>query len=265
MPTTERPVRLRAPSCSFAALASCLAVLCLLLPDAAVAQSLRGSAASLDRQNREARRHDFTYLKRAVQLDRFVDAGLLVPIEGDANYMLNDVSYRVARPEVKLFVERLGAQYRQACGDVLVVTSLTRPASQQPQNASPRSVHPTGMALDLRLPSGRCRTWLESTLLALERKGVLDATLERSPAHFHVAIFPHEYLAYVSAVTGRPESSVLSAVSGAKTHTVRLRETLWSISQQYGTTPLAIRRANGLASSVIRPGQVLEIPSGVRS
>jgi hypothetical protein len=260
MPTTARSVRPRSLPQSSVALASCLATLCLLSPLTAGAQSLRGSSASLDRQNREARRHDFTYLERPVQLDRFVDAGLLVPIEGNADYMLNDVSYQVARPEVKLFLERLGAQYRRACGEVLVVTSLTRPTSQQPHNASSRSVHPTGMALDLRRPAGRCRNWLESTLLALERAGVLDATLERSPPHFHVAIFPHEYLAHVSLLTGRSESAVLSAASVAAQHTVRRSETLWSIAQRFGTTPLAIRRANGLTSSVIRPGQVLQLP-----
>ena len=37
-----------------------------------VAQSLRGSAASLDRQNRQARLHDFTYLQGLGQLRRFV-------------------------------------------------------------------------------------------------------------------------------------------------------------------------------------------------
>ena len=144
------------------------------------AQSLRGSAASLDRQNRQARLHDFTYLQGPGQLRRFVSAGLLVPVEGNADYLLKDVSFQVARPEVRVFVERLAAQYRLACGERLVVTSLTRPVSNQPGNASDRSVHPTGMALDLRRPTtGRCGTWLQSTLLSLERARVLEATREQ--------------------------------------------------------------------------------------
>ena len=179
----------------------------------AAAQSLRGSRASVDRQNREARQHDFTFLRRTSQLERFVDAGLLVPIEGGAHYRLHDVSFNVARPEVKLFIERLSAQYLQACGERLVVTSLTRPTSAQPSNASTRSVHPTGMAVDLRVPAaGTCRRWLESTLVALERRRVLDATLERSPLHFHVAVFPDEYLGYVSRQTGRSTSALLASV-----------------------------------------------------
>jgi hypothetical protein len=229
----------------------------------ASAQSLRGSRASIDRQNREARQHDFTFLRRPAQLDRFVDAGLLVPLEDDEHYRLHDVSFNVARPEVKLFVERLSAQYLAACGERLVLTSLTRPLSRQPANASPRSVHPTGMAVDLRAPdTPSCRRWLELTLLSLERRRVLDATLERSPLHFHVAVFPREYLAYVSDVTGRSESALLGEVQAPTRHTVRRSETLWEIAERYGTTPARIRTANGLRSSVIHPGQILDIPNG---
>ncbi len=240
-------------------IAACLMVGLTAVP--AAGQSLRGSTASLDRQNREARQHDFTYLRRPSQLDRFVDAGLLVPLENGAHYRLHDVSFGVARPEVKLFVERLSAQYLDACGEPLVVTSLTRPTSEQPANASARSVHPTGMAVDLRVPSGAsCRRWLETTLLSLERRRVLDATLERHPLHFHVAVFPREYLAYVGEQTGRTETALLATVTGPSRHTVQRSETLWAIAERYDTTPARIRQANGLASSVIRPGQVLDIP-----
>ena len=237
-------------------------LLIAVLATPAWGQSLRGSRASVDRQNREARQHDFTFLRRPAQLERFVDDGLLVPLESDEHYRLHDVSFNVARPEVKLFVERLSAQYLAACDERLVVTSLTRPASRQPANASRRSVHPTGMAVDLRTPGTvACRRWLASTLLALERKRVLDATLERSPLHFHVAVFPDEYLAYVAAVTGHTESTLLAAVQGPTRHTVRRSETLWEIADRYGTTPARIRAANGLKSNVIRPGQTLEIPA----
>lgn len=238
-----------------------LAAMAVLWATPVSAQSLRGSAASVDRQNRQARQHDFTFLRRPSQLDRFVDAGLLVPLENGAHYRLHDVSFEVARPEVKLFIERLSAQYQRACGEPLVVTSLTRPISEQPANASARSVHPTGMAVDLRVPSkSSCRRWLESTLLSLERRRVLDATLERNPLHFHVAVFPTEYLAYVSAETGRSPRSLVAAATGETAHVVRPSETLWAIAREYGTTPARIRDANGLASSVIRPGQRLEIP-----
>lgn len=224
------------------------------------AQSLRGSPSSLDRQNRQARQHDFTFLGRESQLERFVEAGLLVPLEGGAHYRLHDVSFNVARPEVKLFIERLSKQYLASCGEPLIVTSLTRPTSRQPANASPRSVHPTGMAVDLRVPEGKCRRWLQPVLLSLERRRVLEVTLERRPLHFHVAVFPDKYLGYVSGLTGRTEDALLASVLGLTTHTVRRAETLWQIARRYGTTPARIREANGLTSNVIHPGQELQIP-----
>jgi LysM repeat protein len=233
-----------------------------LLATPAWPQSLRGSRASIDRQNREARQHDFTFMRRPAQVDRFVDAGLLVPLEDDEHYRLHDVSFNVARPEVKLFVERLSAQYLAACDERLVVTSLTRPTSRQPSNASPRSVHPTGMAVDLRVPdTSACRRWLESTLILLERERVLEATLERSPMHFHIAVFPDEYIAYVARVTGRSGPAVLASIQAPTRHTVRRSETLWDIAERYGTTAARIRGANGLRSSVIYPGQILDIPN----
>ena len=244
---------------SATALTASLAAALIAAP--ASAQTLRGSRASLDRQNRQARQHDFTFLEGRSQLERFVDAGLLVPLEGGAKYLLHDVSFNVARPEVKLFIERLSAQYLSACGERLVVTSLTRPASLQPSNASPRSVHPTGMAVDLRVPSaGSCRTWLQSTLLSLERRRVLDATLERSPLHYHVAVFPNEYVSYVSGLTRKSESALLASVQRPSRHTVRRSETLWAIADRYGTTPARLKAVNGLKSDVIRPGQMLRIP-----
>lgn len=246
-----------------AALPASLVLAAVLVSGApAAAQSLRGSSSSLDQQNRQALRHDFTYLTRRQDVARFVDAGLLVPLEGNAHYKLTDVSFRVARPEVRLFVERLATQYYRTCGTRLVITSLTRPKAYQPSNASARSVHPTGMALDLRVPTtASCRRWLESTLLALEGHSVLDVTLERNPAHFHVALFPGPYLAHVTGAPARP--TVARAASPERTrgsHTVRRGETLWRIAKTYATTPAAIRRANSLPSTTVRTGQRLVIP-----
>lgn len=252
-------------------------VLAVSVVPSAAAQSLRGSSSSLDRQSRQARAHDFTYVRRPVQVRRLVSAGALVPVAGNRNYTLKGVSFEVARPEVKLFIERMSSQYRRTCGEPLVVTSLTRPTSLQPVNASRRSVHPTGMAIDLRRPgTARCRSWLESTLLALETRGVLEATLERSPPHYHVALFPEEYAAYVARQQGtgrgpRPtqptESSARpSGRPGPDTdrptgswHIVQSQETLWRISQRHGTTVEALQAANGLTSTDIRVGQTLRI------
>jgi hypothetical protein len=102
---------------------------------------------------------------------------------------------------VRAFIERIAGDYRAACGEQLVVTSLTRPALRQPRNASPLSVHPAGMAVDLRVSArAPCRNWLQQELLELEERGVLDATREYHPPHFHIAVFPTPYGEYEDAI-----------------------------------------------------------------
>ncbi len=235
----------------------CLAVSVGLFGGYASAQSLRGSRGALDLQTAQAVSHDFTYLGEPGQVRRFVAAGYLVPVDSNRDYRLKDVSFPVARPEVRLFIARLASQYRRACGERLVVTSLTRPLSHQPRNASDRSVHPTGMALDLRRPAGRCRRWLERTLLSLESRGVLEATAERHPPHYHVAVFPEQYAFYVGRLTGLGSSG--SPIS-LRSYTVRRGDTLWQIARRYDISLRALRQVNKLSSTRIRPGQRLTLP-----
>lgn len=255
-----------------------LAGVCLVVvssvaaPDAASAQSLRGSMASVDRQNTVARRHDYTFLNTGDRVRFFAEQGWLVRIRPNADFALKGVSFPYARPEVELFVRRLGSQYRATCGEQLVVTSLTRPTSGQPANASDRSVHPTGMALDLRTPRGaRCRSWLEGVLLSLERAGVIEATLERFPVHYHVAVFPRQYLAYVAAMQSRqptPQATVQVATAEAReapreerpAYRVRRGDSLWTIARSHGTTVDQLLTVNQLAGSRIYVGQVLDLP-----
>ncbi|MBR9989473.1 MAG: hypothetical protein KFH98_06940 [Gemmatimonadetes bacterium] len=158
--------------------------------------SLKGSRASMLRQNEIAKQEAFSFLRTPTQVHNYVDFGYLVQLEGNDDY---DViaGYPFARDVVRAFVERLAQGYREACGERLVVTSLTRPADRQPGNASALSVHPAGMAVDLRVSGvAACREWLSVELLRLETMGLLDATLERRPPHYHVAVFPVPYGEY---------------------------------------------------------------------
>lgn len=166
---------------------------------AASAAGLSGSRASMLRQWQIARRNDFTLLRTAADVRRFVRAGRLVRVGSSHSVDLARVRFPYARPAVRTFVRRLGGQYLRACGERLVVTSLTRPLSLQPPNASGLSVHPAGMAVDLRRSRReRCRSWLEHTLVNLERAGLLEATREHHPPHYHVAVFPRAYRAYAA-------------------------------------------------------------------
>lgn len=221
------------------------------------AQTLRGSPASVERQYRVAHDHGFTFLRTSTQVSHFVENGYLVHLPGNTDYTLANVSYPYARPEVKLFAERLGAQYRAACGERLVITSLTRPLNRQPSNASSRSVHPAGMAIDLRIShQPACRIWLESALLNLERQGVLNATRERRPPHYHVAVFPRQYARYVATL---PDPS-LPRVAQATEYRVRRGDSLWSIARSYGVDVDSLKEANRLNTTRIYAGQTLQIP-----
>ena len=220
----------------------------------AEAQSLGGSTRSLDRQNFAAVQHDYTFLSNPAHVQRFVDAGYLVAVPGNRDFQLKGVSFPYARPEVELFISRLAGQYRAACGEPLIVTSLTRPRSRQPRNASPRSVHPTGMAVDLRRSnSRRCRNWLENVLMHLEGARVLEATRERRPPHYHIALFPKPYAEYVATARG-------SIDRGQLVYYVRSGDSLWNIARKHGTTVDRLRSANDLRGSRIYAGQALTVP-----
>ncbi len=225
------------------------------------AQSLRGSSNAMRRQHNQAIAHDYTFLRNSSHVMRFVELGLLVRLPGNDNYQLHAVSFPYARQEVKTFVERLSSQYRRACGEVLTVTSLTRPKSRQPRNSSRLSVHPTGMAVDLRRPYSRaCRAWLEDVLLQLEAAGTLEATRERRPPHYHIALYPSPYKRYVAQLEARKRTQVAQAPPSVVRYRVRNGDSLWEIARAYGTTVARLREANKLRDSRIYPGQRLQVP-----
>ncbi|HEX2254618.1 MAG TPA: DUF5715 family protein [Thermoanaerobaculia bacterium] len=237
----------------------------------AEAASLQPSRAGLLRQVSAARTHGFAYAQDDTDVVDMVRRDELVRLSGNRDYTVKwSVRHPYARPEVKLFVERLADQYRDACGERLVVTSLVRPKSRQPRNSSPLSVHPTGIALDLRVSaSSRCRAWLERALVNLEGRGVLEAARERRPPHYHVVLYPDPYLDYVAGKTSRAmvaeyrsprDTAGSTTVSAAGSYRVRSGDSLWAIARRHGTSIAALQSANGLRSASIKPGQVLAIP-----
>ena len=245
----------------------------LLAASSVDAQSLKGSRTSLIRQRQWAVSHDFTFLRSPADVRDFVRKGLLVPLSGNRDYETHAVSFPYSRPEVRMFVERLAAQYRAACGEKLVVTSATRPITRQPRNASRLSTHPAGMAVDLRRSRrASCRSWLERVLLQLERTGVLEATREWRPPHYHVAISPQAYAQYVARMNGETEAEVApdtEAVEVAEagteesgiteTYQVRRGDSLWKIARRNGVPVSLLKEVNDIHSARIHPGQELVI------
>lgn len=216
----------------------------------AAGQSLEGSYRSVNRQVAEAERHSFSRLRDASHIQRFVRLGLLVRVHPSSDLALSPgVSYPYARPELRLFLGRLSRQFRAACGERLVVTSLTRPLREQPNNASDRSVHPTGMAVDLRISGSRgCQRWMERVLVNLERGGVLEATRERYPPHYHVALFPEPYTAYLASRQVGVEDAVRNG--GTPADAAKVHETAIE----------TVQRLNRLPWIQLRPGKVLQLP-----
>jgi len=178
------------------------------------AQSLRGSHASVSLMYRRAVRGGLDFYETSSQLQRAVVRGELVRLNGNANYVVANVRTPYVRPETRSFVIALAADYRRACGQAMVITSATRPMSRKLVNSSSLTVHPTGMAVDLRRPSGRCLTWLRRTLLAQENRGAIEATEERRPPHFHVAVMPSSR--YQNTATPRQSASANRRTSVAR-------------------------------------------------
>ena len=158
----------------------------------------------------------------------------------------------------------------------MVVTSAVRPTSMRLANSVDKSVHPTGMAVDLRKPrNSRCLSWLRNTLVALESAGVVDAVEERNPPHFHVAVFPSQYASYVDrrgggaqlasssgsgASTASSTRTSNAASKAARKYEVRRGDSLWTIARRNNVSVDDLRVANSLRGSRIVAGQVLVIP-----
>ena len=241
----------------------------------AAGQSLRGSPASIDRMYRQAVQHDLDFYRTSSGVRNAANSGTLVRMSGNADYQLHQVSQPYVLPSTRTFVQRLAAQYRSYCGERLVVTSATRPQSQQLANSTAKTVHPTGMAIDLRKPTRtRCLNWLRNTLSSLEGRGVIEATEERNPPHFHVAVFPEPYRRYVGnegndgsaasntrlASTSTSRNQAARAAADPQTYRVRRGDSLWTIARRTNVSVDRLKSANSLRSSRIVAGQTLVIP-----
>lgn len=271
------------------------AVLCLSLARPVAAQSLRGSQASVRKMYTRAVLNDLEFLRTSKGVYESVRDGELVLISITMDMTLDRVSYPFVLPRTRDVLNVFAKKYHDACGERLVVTSAARPRTEQPRNASPQSVHPTGMAIDFRKPAGNCLTYMRGELLALEKLGILEATEERHPVHFHVAVlqrgkFAPAAAAVATATTASPTPAPAQATiapspgpaattadsaagsvdvpekpaasktpAKAQTYTVRKGDNLSVIAKRFGLTVTRLKSLNGLKGSSIRPGQRLRV------
>jgi hypothetical protein len=196
------------------ALVTALAFLPLHLAGAA---DFKGTPAKMARQHEIAVEESYSFLRTAADVNRLVASGGLVPVTANADFTLSGVSFPFARPEVRSFIEHFAAQYHESTGEQLVVTSLTRPEAAQPRNAHVLSVHPAGMAVDLRVPAATSRhAWFDRALEAMQRDGMIDVTREHTPPHYHIAVFAEQWMPFAArqdslAALGRTQSSIAEA------------------------------------------------------
>ena len=167
-----------------------LAPIAIALPARpAGAQSLRGSRASVDRAYATAHARGLAFHRTRRTIERDAARGVYVRLLNTPTYRLRGVGVPYLLPTTRATLAELALRYRRQCGERLVVTSGMRLTVNRLLNGTPKSVHPTGLAFDLRAPRGRCRSWIRRELLALERRGVVDATEERFPPHLHVVVY----------------------------------------------------------------------------
>lgn len=251
-------------------------------------QSLRGSKASVEKMYDFAQSHGYTFYLTPATLDDAIAKGRLVPLTGDENYELTrGVGFSYATVEAREFITQFAPQYLAACGAPLTVTSAARPMSRQPHNANPHSVHPTGIAVDIRRPyPGPCLTWVRGALAELESRGIVEATEEHHPVHLHIAVLrapgarftlpdltngvvvarqaPPAGTPVVATANGEvslsPAASATSDSRG-RVYLVRQGDTLWDVAQKTGVSVKALADANHRSpKAVLKPGTTLLLP-----
>lgn len=251
-------------------------------------QSLRGSKASVEKMYDFAQSHRYPFYLTPSTLDDAIAKGRLVPLTGDANYELTrGVGFSYATVEARDFITQFAPQYLAACGAPLTVTSAARPMSRQPHNANPHSVHPTGIAVDIRRPyPGPCLSWVRNALAELETRGFVEATEEHHPVHLHIAVLrapgarftlpdltngvvvarqtPPAGTPVVATANGEvslsPAASVTSDSRG-RVYLVRQGDTLWDVAQKTGVSVKALADANHRSpKAVLKPGTTLLLP-----
>lgn len=189
-------------------------VLVMLLALAAV-PSLRGSSDSQMRQNKEADRLGLERYRDRPALEKAVRSGRLIVITPTPAYELDsgigsadhghETLYAHAKPWVKTFLDRELGPVHAATGIRFRVTSLVRTETYQraliaggESNAThgksrwKRSSHLTGSTIDISWLGldRKVVAKLSKRLLDLERRNLIEATMEHHNQCFHIMVFP---------------------------------------------------------------------------
>lgn len=188
---------------------------------------LRGSRASLLRQNERDDAEGLVRIADDAQLHEFEDEGLLVRLPAGAGLLVNaalPMDRRYCRPWTARFLADLARSHYARFGRPLQVNSAVRTIAFQRHlelingNAAPAegdlaSPHLTGAAVDIgkRGMTFQEIAWMRAWLLPLELEGKIDVEEEFEQACFHIDVYRNYVHAPATTPRRHPAASTLLA------------------------------------------------------
>ena len=177
----------------------------LVIPSGAMPPPLRGSLASLERQNERLTAEGLERILDEDDLAARIANHLLVPIPASDALTINPnltPNHRYCRPWTARFLADLAREHDAIFHRPLEVSSAVRTVAYQKRlmgingNAAPAegdivSPHLTGAAVDIT-KEGLTRDemkWMRQRLLEIEQKGEIDVEEEFQQACFHITVY----------------------------------------------------------------------------
>jgi len=199
----------------------------LHLGGAGMTGSLRGSLASLERQNERTDAEGLERIEDDADLSNRIAHKLLVPLPASAALNVNPVlpeHNRYCRPWTARFLADLARAHEAAFHRPIQVNSAVRTVDYQKRlmrtngNAAAAegdivSPHLTGATVDIGKSglSGKEIAWMRRQLLGLQQAGKIDVEEEFEQACFHITVYKSYALSKPVRPTGQPETSQGSA------------------------------------------------------
>lgn len=168
-----------------------------------------GCQTSSLQQHSYALKQNLTFVTSAAEYQTLIAQGHFVRLKGPHLQVLAKRPY--ALPSTVSFMQEMSAAYQATgCGQV-VVKDAVRLMSERPPNGSWYSVHPAGMAIDIRIRyiAPECADWLRMYVRQKEAAGAVDGTHELHPEHLHIVVplqprMPPETVVATSLSVGAP-------------------------------------------------------------
>ena len=190
-------------------------------------RTLRGSLASLERQNERTDAEGLERIEDDTDLSNRIAHKLLVPLPASAALNVNPglpEHNRYCRPWTARFLADLARAHEAAFHRPIQVNSAVRSVDYQKRlmrtngNAAAAegdivSPHLTGATVDIGKSglSSKEIGWMRRQLLGLQQAGKIDVEEEFEQACFHITVYKSYALSKPARATGQPETSQGSA------------------------------------------------------